>query len=131
MSRDLHHDHDELRAIMHRFATMMAQGPDAFDASLHRDRVAFSQLFQAHMVAEEKAALIALGNDPKRLKGSADLKALFRDYSAHVSAWTPPRIKTDWHGYRNAVLALQKRLRTRMDWEEREIHPRLPRYRAA
>ncbi|MEH3160225.1 MAG: hypothetical protein PGN08_15700 [Sphingomonas taxi] len=125
MARDLQADHDQLRAIMRRFAIAMDRGAEAF-ATLHRERVLFSQLFRAHMIEEEAFARSILGDDAARIAWSLEFHALLRDYSAHISAWTPARVKIEWSAYRAAVMALQARLNARMDWEERELHPRLP-----
>ena len=131
MPRDLHHDHDTLREIMHRFAVVMDRGVDTFDAVLHRERVAFSQLFNAHVAAEDAMLTAARRDGPLDHSAPIDMAVLRRDYSAHISCWTPPRIKAQWKTYRQAVLTLQASLTRRLDWEERELHPRLLQRRPA
>lgn len=131
MPRDLRQDHDTLREIMHRFATAMERGVDTFDTVLHRERVAFSQLFHAHVAAEETMTTVALRDGPLSAAPPIPMTVLRRDYSGHISTWTPPRIKTDWLTYRRAVLTLQGTLLRRLDWEERELHPRLLQRRPA
>jgi hypothetical protein len=121
---DLQDDHDELRTLMHSFAMAMDQST-GFDADLQRARVKFYQTFQAHVVREEACCQQLPADDPIRIQSAADMQMLIRDYSAQVAAWPPQRVKAEFPAYRRAVLLLQARLRRRLDWEERHLHPRL------
>ena len=44
---------------------------------------------------------------------------------AGAGSASPQRVKAEFPAYRRAVLMLQARLRRRLDWEERHLHPRL------
>ena len=123
-------DHDDLRALMRGYPAGVRN--DAADrAMLLRDRVAFSQLFRRHLADEDAQIRNVLGNDPLAVRAAADMQRIFRDYSAHLSQWTPPRIEGEWGDYCRAVLALQRRLIERLAWEERELFPRLATAQAA
>lgn len=115
-------EHDQLRAIMARFAAMMASpgGPD--HAALLRERMLFAQLFNGHL-AREQDELAGLSQAEPELAGKTQARRgligrLRGDYSDHIRCWTPPIIRSDWPTYRSAVLVLQQRLTDFMAWEE-------------
>ena len=120
----LRDNHDRLRTIMREYAAVLAARPDDIRAALLGRRVDFSQIFSGHIAAERAAARIVLSLDAVRA-AEHEMLALFRDYSAHIRAWTPALIEAEWPTYVAAVLALQVRLRRRFDWAERELFPRL------
>jgi hypothetical protein len=122
----LRSDHDELRAAMQRFAALMTQRHDTTDAAMFRERLAFSQLLQRHRADEDAQMQAALPGAPLADALNEDMQAIMRDYSAHIGSWPPARIAAEWDAYRCAVLSLQRRLRIRLAWEERELHPHLP-----
>ncbi len=109
---------------MRDYAAVLAARPDDIRAALLRRRVDFSHIFFGHIAVERAAARVVLSPDTARV-AEHEMLALFRDYSAHIRAWTPARIEADWRAYTDAVLALQARLRRRFDWAERELFPRL------
>lgn len=120
----LRDNHDRLRAIMRDYAAVLAARPADIRAALLRRRVDFSQIFSAHIPAERSAARAVLL--PQTVRAAEhEILALFRDYSAHIRAWTPARIEVEWPAYVAAVLSLQARLQRRFDWAERELFPRL------
>ncbi|MEC3949185.1 hypothetical protein [Sphingobium sp. HWE2-09] len=129
MSTELQQDHDGLRRIMREFAHMMrTKGPEAMP-DITRMRIAFSQLFREHMGREDgmigimRSGPAAVQGDPVAREHSRAMVALFLRYSDHIKSWTPAQIEADWHGYRDAVLQLQQDLFSRMEWEERYLHP--------
>jgi hypothetical protein len=115
--------HDKLRAAMTRFAALMHDPCEANLARIAQERVLFSRLFSGHL-AEERARLAAnaaaSGGAAAALLQDYDRRvgALRADYSAHIARWAPAAIAGHWPEYVEAVLALQARLRTLMDWEE-------------
>ena len=129
MSDPLHADHHELRHRMRGFAALMEGDPAAVVPALLRARVAFSATYHRHRRDEAKVAAAAAAVHPT-LTPMADRlaagdRALDADYSAHVRRWTPARIVAEWRGYRDDVLALQRRLIDRLTWEERNAFPPL------
>lgn len=122
----LHRDHDEIRAAMARFASLLTRGHDATREDMPRERLAFSQLLQRHRAVEEAEMNAALPGAPLVAALNADMQAILREYSAHIGRWVPARIPAHWDDYCAATLALQRRLRHRLAWEERELFPRLP-----
>ncbi|MDR6789635.1 hypothetical protein J2Y58_003008 [Sphingomonas sp. BE138] len=110
---------------MQRFAALLTQGHATTGAAMLRERLAFSQLLQRHRADEEAQTQAALPGAPLAEAMTTDMQAILRDYSAHIGAWPPARIPAEWDDYCDAVHTLQRRLRMRLAWEERELHPRL------
>ena len=113
--------------MMDEFALLMTNSQAGGCAALPRARVLFSQRFASHM-ALEADHFRALVSSP----AGAPFLPIFReyedrvrrlraDYSAHVRKWTLAAIDKNWPGYVSAVIALQDRLRSLMDWEERKL----------
>jgi hypothetical protein len=122
----LRHDHADIRAAMDRYAALMVRGHEAADADLLRERVIFAQLLARHRAEEDALVAATLAGTPVATAAAADMQGILADYSAHVRAWSPARIPAEWDEYRAAVLQLQRRMRVRLAWEEREILPLLP-----
>lgn len=120
-----HNDHDEIRAAMQRYSALLTRGHDAVAAEMLRERVLFSQLLHRHRADEDTETGRLLPGAPLAAALAADMQALLAEYSAHVRAWPPSRIPAEWDGYSAAVLRLQRRMRMRLAWEERELFPRL------
>jgi len=118
-------DHDEIRAAMQRFATLLTRGHDAVAAEMLRERVLFSQLLHRHRIDEDHETGRRLPGTPLAAALAADMQALLAEYSAHVRTWPPSRIPGEWDDYGEAVLRLQQRMRMRLAWEERELFPHL------
>jgi len=124
---DRSEDHAELRRMMDDFAGLMSSSRERGSAALPQARFLFSRRFASHM-AEEAEYFRQLTASP----AASHLLPLFReyedrvrhlrtDYSAHVQKWTPQEIDRQWPNYVSAVLALQDRFRTLMDWEESNL----------
>ncbi|WP_375272449.1 hypothetical protein [Sphingomonas sp.] len=109
---------------MRDYAAVLTARPDDIRSALLGRRVDFSRIFSGHIVAERATARAVLPPELAR-RAEHEMLALFRDYSAHIRAWTPARIEAEWPAYVTAVRALQMRLRGRFDWAERELFPRL------
>jgi hypothetical protein len=122
-------EHGELRRMMEDFAKLMISSREDGSAALPQARLLFSRRFAGHMAdeAEYLRGLVASPGGSRLLPIFRDYEArvshLRADYSAHVRKWTPQDIDRHWPEYVSAVLLLQDRFRTLMDWEERELVP--------
>ena len=120
-------EHNELRRMMDDFAELMASSREGSCAALPRARVLFSQRFASHMAeeAEHFRGLVASPAGSQLLPVFREyedrVRDLRTDYSAHVRKWTPQSIDRHWADYVSAVLVLQDRFRTPMDWEEKNL----------
>jgi len=120
-------EHDELRRMMEDFAELMASSREGSCAALPRARVLFSQRFASHMAEEAEyfRGLVASPAGSRLLPVVREYEERVRDlradYSAHVRKWTPHDIDRHWPDYVSAVLVLQDRFRTLMDWEEKNL----------
>jgi hypothetical protein len=121
--------HNELRQIMAKIETVFDWNDDDL-AMLCRERHHFSKLFHAHVAAEKAYVLKALDSSATR-SYDEDIRRLVADYSAHVTDWSPPKISADKAGYSARTRMLQGQFLQQMNWEEREIFPRLTRSAAA
>jgi len=113
--------------MMDDFAELMASSREGSCAALPRARVLFSQRFASHMAeeAEHFRGLVASPAGSQLLPVFREyedrVRDLRTDYSAHVRKWTPQSIDRHWADYVSAVLVLQDRFRTLMDWEEKNL----------
>lgn len=118
-------EHDQLRNSMARFAAMMGSDGEIDHAGLLRERMLFAQLFNAHLAREQEevdqAAAAQTSTTTISRCRSEMIGRLRADCSKHVRRWIPTLIRSDWQAYRDAVLALQRRLVAFMDWEERNL----------
>ena len=124
---DCSREHDELRRMMDDFAELMTSSREGGHAALPQARLLFSRRFASHM-ADEAEYIRTLAASP----AGARLLPVFQeyedrvrhlraDYSAHVQKWTPREIDKHWSDYVSAVLVLQDRFRSLMDWEDRKL----------
>jgi hypothetical protein len=140
----LRDDHDDLRAQMANFADLMASGELPDMHALIKYRCQFSVTLTQYLATEDTQVMAALQAHPDAaVRALADgfpgrMRDLFCRYSTHIRDWPPTRVKAEWPQYCLDVGDLQRRLRERMDWEERTIFPFLdtiaapaPSYRAA
>jgi len=115
--------------MMDDFAALMASSRDGSCAGLPRARLLFSRRFASHM-ADEAEYLRGLVASPAGARFQPifqeyedRVRDLRSDYSAHVRKWTLPAIDRNWPAYVAAVLVLQDKFRSLMDWEERKLVP--------
>jgi len=124
---DRSEDHAELRRMMDDFAGLMSSSQERGSAALPQARLQFSRRFANHMAdeAEYLRGLVASPAGSRLLPVFREyedrVRHLRADYSAHVRKWTPQEIDRHWPNYVSAVLALQDRFRTLMDWEESNL----------
>lgn len=123
----LRNDHDAIRRICREYGLLLAGTYDEARTAIPGQRVIVSQLFRRHIADETAMIANGIPDTPIAEQATANLRALYLDYSAHIAEWTPSHIGTDWNGYRAAVTALQRVLDAGMAWEERVLHPLLAR----
>jgi len=110
--------------MMDEFAALMTGSPEGGSAALAQARLVFSRRFASHMADEAEylrgAVATPAGSHlrPTFLEYEDRVRDLRADYSAHVRKWAPQEVDRNWPAYVSAVLALQNRFRTLMDWEE-------------
>jgi len=101
--------------------------PDLMD--LARVRSELAACSDLHLLAEGKFIREVLGNRDDRIaqvlyeRYKTELLEIQISLSAHMGRWNPVTIRSDWHGYRQAVhdqLAIGVE---RMKWEERVVFP--------
>jgi len=120
-------EHGELRRMMDDFAELMTNSREGGSAALPRARLLFSRRFASHMAEEADylRALVASPAGSRLLPVFRDyedrVRELRADYSAHVRKWTLQDIDRHWRDYVSAVLVLQDKFRSLMDWEERQL----------
>jgi len=112
--------------MMDDFAELMTSSREGGHAALQA-RLLFSRRFASHMAdeAEYIRTLAACPAGARLLPVFQEyedrVRHLRADYSAHVQKWTPREIDKHWPDYVSAVLVLQDRFRSLMDWEDRKL----------
>ncbi|MBO9576124.1 MAG: hypothetical protein J7494_10335 [Sphingobium sp.] len=106
-------------------------------AEIIQRQVAFSSLFNAHLVAEnrrfEMLRSSEAGSETNRLldEHAARMREMFLGHSALIHNWPPRRITEEWPAYCKVARAQRDAFLALLAWEEATLHPLLGEQRRA
>lgn len=124
MIASLIEQHREQRDILNGVDTLFAADPAHLSLTLPGRRLRFARCFHRHLAAE-RAFLARVAPGSLIASYENGIRDLLADYSAHVLSWSRERVMADRDGYIMSATPLRDRLLVRLDWEERELFPRL------
>ena len=117
-------DHREQREILSGMDALFATDQAYVRVTLPGRRLRFARCFHKHL-ATERAYLAKVASAQQIAAYENGIRELLVDYSAHVLRWSPERVMADQGRYVASAKSLRDRLLVRLEWEERELFPRL------
>ena len=130
-------EHHKLRDLGAKLADVVGVTQPCDLDELGCRRWDLARMVHQHLAYEEKQLCPRLENDPRpevrtlAATHKMGIENLHNTYKVHIERWTNEEILSRWLEYQVAVLALVARMNARLDCEERQLFPALPREPAA